>query len=232
MRERCVLMCYSEELQGSAKGRYTYFNATLHLCAQVILSVAEHHSSLVPWQLLAQRLGIVLKFVKLKPDNTELDMKVRRWSQSRLSLPAARHDTSLYSFDSPRHFTLPSVTFHTHLRIQVLIHALHMGTACAKALAQCGHAPSWQAQAGAEYLLSLTLRAIHFHPCRCRCCACMQHFKGLLGPRTKLVSLVHVSNTLGAVLDASYVVEAAKKVRCGRAGDISAQDIQLRLLVS
>lgn len=54
----------------------------------------------------------------------------------------------------------------------------------------------------------------------------MQHFKELLSPRTKLVSLVHVSNTLGAVLDASYVVEEAKKVGCGRAGEIAAQDTQ------
>ena len=50
-----------------------------HSIAQVILSVAEHHSNLVPWQLLSQRLGIVLKFVRLTPDNTELDMKVGAW---------------------------------------------------------------------------------------------------------------------------------------------------------
>lgn len=28
---------------------------------EVVLSVAEHHSNLVPWQLLAQRKGLVLK---------------------------------------------------------------------------------------------------------------------------------------------------------------------------
>ena len=81
-------------------------------------------------------------------------------------------------------------------------------------------------------MLNLTLCAVHLQPCRCHCCACMQHFKELLSPRTKLVSLVHVSNTLGAVLDVSYVVEEAKKVGCGRAGEIAAQDTQLRLLVS
>eukprot|EP00798_Chlamydomonas_sp_ICE-L_P018266 gene18266-24720_t len=40
----------------------------------------------------------------------------------------------------------------------------------------------------------------------------MKHFQELLTPRTKLVSLVHVSNVLGAVLDVPYVVEEAKKV--------------------
>lgn len=32
---------------------------------EVVLSVAEHHSNIVPWQLLAQRKGLVLKFVEL-----------------------------------------------------------------------------------------------------------------------------------------------------------------------
>ena len=44
----------------------------------------------------------------------------------------------------------------------------------------------------------------------------MQHFKQLLGPKTKVVSLVHVSNVLGAVLDTNYVVEEARKVGCIR----------------
>ena len=35
---------------------------------EVILSVMEHHSNLVPWQLVAQTTGAVLKFVELTPD--------------------------------------------------------------------------------------------------------------------------------------------------------------------
>jgi len=34
---------------------------------EIILSVMEHHSNLVPWQMLAQRTGAVLKFVQLTP---------------------------------------------------------------------------------------------------------------------------------------------------------------------
>jgi selenocysteine lyase/cysteine desulfurase len=43
--------------------------------SQIILSVAEHHSNLVPWQLLAQRTGAVLKHVRLTAAQ-ELDMQV------------------------------------------------------------------------------------------------------------------------------------------------------------
>lgn len=37
---------------------------------EIILSVMEHHSNLVPWQMLAQRTGAILKFVPLSPEMT------------------------------------------------------------------------------------------------------------------------------------------------------------------
>ena len=43
---------------------------------QVIVSVAEHHSNLVPWQLACQRTGATLRHVPLTPDTQELDMQV------------------------------------------------------------------------------------------------------------------------------------------------------------
>lgn len=41
---------------------------------EVILTVMEHHSNIVPWQLLAQRRGIVIKVVPALPDGS-LDME-------------------------------------------------------------------------------------------------------------------------------------------------------------
>ena len=35
---------------------------------QIILTVAEHHSAIVPWQIVAQKTGAVLKFVDLNQD--------------------------------------------------------------------------------------------------------------------------------------------------------------------
>ncbi|MFN6563993.1 MAG: cysteine desulfurase [Nostoc sp. ChiSLP01] len=37
---------------------------------EIILSVIEHHSNIVPWQLVAQKTGAVLKFVELTPEQT------------------------------------------------------------------------------------------------------------------------------------------------------------------
>ncbi|KAF8071197.1 NFS2 [Scenedesmus sp. PABB004] len=92
---------------------HTWGAANLGPGDEVILSVAEHHSNLVPWQMVAQRTGAVLKHVGLTQDTQELDM---------------------------------------------------------------------------------------------------DHLRELVTPRTKLISLVHVSNMLGAVLDVEAVVEAARRV--------------------
>ncbi len=37
---------------------------------EIITTVMEHHSNIVPWQLIAQKTGAVLKFVELTPEQT------------------------------------------------------------------------------------------------------------------------------------------------------------------
>lgn len=41
---------------------------------EIVLSVMEHHSNLVPWQLLAERSGALLKFAQLRSDEETLDV--------------------------------------------------------------------------------------------------------------------------------------------------------------
>lgn len=45
---------------------------------EVILTVMEHHSNIVPWQLLAMRTGIKIRVVPLRPDMSTLDLDVYR----------------------------------------------------------------------------------------------------------------------------------------------------------
>ena len=47
---------------------YTYYLLlTIYLlfCDQIVLTVAEHHSAIVPWQFVSQKTGAVLKYVGL-----------------------------------------------------------------------------------------------------------------------------------------------------------------------
>lgn len=53
---------------------YAWGMNTLKAGDEIILSVMEHHSNLVPWQLVAQRTGAVLKHVQLT-DTQEFDLE-------------------------------------------------------------------------------------------------------------------------------------------------------------
>ncbi len=53
---------------------YSWGLNTLKAGDEIILSVMEHHSNLVPWQLVAQRTGAVLKHVRLT-DTQEFDLE-------------------------------------------------------------------------------------------------------------------------------------------------------------
>lgn len=46
---------------------YSWGLANLQPGDEIILSVMEHHSNIVPWQLIAQKTGAVLKYVELTP---------------------------------------------------------------------------------------------------------------------------------------------------------------------
>jgi cysteine desulfurase/selenocysteine lyase len=56
---------------------YAWGMSALQPGEEIILSVMEHHSNLVPWQFVAQRTGAVLKFVGLTEDQ-EFDLEQYR----------------------------------------------------------------------------------------------------------------------------------------------------------
>ncbi|ARV61959.1 cysteine desulfurase [Nostocales cyanobacterium HT-58-2] len=49
---------------------YSWGMSNLQPGDEIILSVMEHHSNLVPWHFVAQKTGAVLKFVDLAPEKT------------------------------------------------------------------------------------------------------------------------------------------------------------------
>ncbi len=70
---------------------YAWGMNTLQAGDEIILSVMEHHSNLVPWQFVAQRTGAVLKFVGLT-DTQELNMdELRSHLSDKTKLIAVNH---------------------------------------------------------------------------------------------------------------------------------------------
>lgn len=49
---------------------YSWGLANLKAGDEIVTSVMEHHSNLVPWQMAAQKTGAVLKFVQLTPEES------------------------------------------------------------------------------------------------------------------------------------------------------------------
>src|SRR5262249_3767062 len=52
---------------------HTWGRAFLEACAEVVISELEHHSNIVPWQMLRDERGIVLRYIPMLQDGT-LDM--------------------------------------------------------------------------------------------------------------------------------------------------------------
>jgi cysteine desulfurase / selenocysteine lyase len=53
---------------------YSWALNHLKMGDEILLSVMEHHSNLVPWQIIAQKTGAIIKYVGLT-ENEELDLK-------------------------------------------------------------------------------------------------------------------------------------------------------------
>mmetsp|Transcript_6923 Transcript_6923/g.9946 ORF Transcript_6923/g.9946 Transcript_6923/m.9946 type:complete len:524 (-) Transcript_6923:251-1822(-) len=53
----------------------TYGRANIQSGDEIIISELEHHSNIVPWQILAEEKGAILRFVPVDPTNGCLDMK-------------------------------------------------------------------------------------------------------------------------------------------------------------
>jgi cysteine desulfurase/selenocysteine lyase len=56
---------------------HSYGRSALQAGDEVVISEVEHHSNIVPWQMLRDERGIVLKYIPMLPDGT-LDLAVAR----------------------------------------------------------------------------------------------------------------------------------------------------------
>uniref|UniRef100_A0A2P2L5X9 Cysteine desulfurase 1ic n=1 Tax=Rhizophora mucronata TaxID=61149 RepID=A0A2P2L5X9_RHIMU len=58
---------------------------------EIILTVAEHHSAIVPWQFVAQKTGAILKFVDLGKDEVPDMQKLEKMLSRKTKLVAVHH---------------------------------------------------------------------------------------------------------------------------------------------
>ncbi|XP_027932464.1 cysteine desulfurase 1, chloroplastic isoform X2 [Vigna unguiculata] len=70
---------------------YSWGLANLKPEDEIILTVAEHHSAIVPWQIVAEKVGAVLKFVDLNQDGIPDISKLKDMFSRKTKIVVAHH---------------------------------------------------------------------------------------------------------------------------------------------
>ena len=99
---------------------YTWGWANLKAGDEVILSIMEHHSNIVPWQLIAQRTGAVLKFLEPNREGVLTVEQFKSLLTSQTKLVSLVHVSNTLGCVNP----MEEITAHAHAQgAKVLIDA-------------------------------------------------------------------------------------------------------------
>lgn len=79
----------------------TSFGSTLKQGDEIIISTLEHHSNIVPWQLLAARNGIKLRIIPLTPDGTIDIEEYRKLFTPNTRLVSVAHVSNVLGVTNP-----------------------------------------------------------------------------------------------------------------------------------
>ena len=80
---------------------YSYALSKLHPGDEILVSIMEHHSNLLPWQIAAKRTGAVLKFLECEPDGTLTPERIRQAVTARTRLVAVAHISNVFGRVNP-----------------------------------------------------------------------------------------------------------------------------------
>lgn len=80
---------------------YSFGEAFLHEGDEVIVSTMEHHSNIVPWQLLAERKGIVLKAIPITDEGELILEEYQKLFSPRTRLVSVAHVSNVLGTVNP-----------------------------------------------------------------------------------------------------------------------------------
>ena len=86
--------------------------STLRAGDEILLSVAEHYSNLLPWQNIAQQTGAVLRFIDVADDGRILLSQVDRVLSSRTRIVSLAHVSNVFGVVQP----IPEICARAHDR--------------------------------------------------------------------------------------------------------------------
>lgn len=80
---------------------YSWGLSNIRAGDEIILTVAEHHSAIVPWQIVAQKTGAVLKFVSLTEEEAPDAMKLLELFSRKTKLVVVHHVSNVLASTLP-----------------------------------------------------------------------------------------------------------------------------------
>ncbi|XP_011007363.1 PREDICTED: cysteine desulfurase 2, chloroplastic [Populus euphratica] len=80
---------------------YTWGFANFKSGDEVLLTIAEHHSAIVPWQFVSQKTGAVLKFVNLNEDEVPDVLQLKEMISSKTKLVVVHHISNTLASSLP-----------------------------------------------------------------------------------------------------------------------------------
>ena len=80
---------------------FSFGEAFVHEGDEIIVSVADHHSNIVPWQMLCQRKKAVLKVLDIKENGTLAVDSLENLLSERTKIVAISHISNVLGFENP-----------------------------------------------------------------------------------------------------------------------------------
>ncbi|KAG5525361.1 hypothetical protein RHGRI_031886 [Rhododendron griersonianum] len=74
---------------------YSWGLSNLNAEDEIIVTIAEHHSAIVPWQIVAQKTGAILKFVNLTPDEVPDTAQLKEMLSRKTKLVVIHHVSNM-----------------------------------------------------------------------------------------------------------------------------------------
>ncbi|MFR9214740.1 MAG: aminotransferase class V-fold PLP-dependent enzyme [Ruthenibacterium sp.] len=96
---------------------YSYGLSRLKPGDEIVVSVLEHHSNLLPWQMVARQTGAVLRFIECGPDGSISSAQLQAAFSPRTRLAAVAHVSNVLGCSLP----IEQITAMAHERGAVVV---------------------------------------------------------------------------------------------------------------
>ncbi len=80
---------------------YSYGLSKLKAGDEIVVSIMEHHSNLLPWQMVSRMTGACLKFLECEPDGSLTDERIAAVFSEKTRLVAVTHVSNVLGHETP-----------------------------------------------------------------------------------------------------------------------------------